>query len=52
MKLNDYIDNRRQEILNLKTQYHKIKSIIHEFEKECEKNIVFKKKVFIISLTK
>jgi len=43
MKLNDYIDKRSKDILNLKKKYHEIKSIIHEFEKECEKNIVFKK---------
>ena len=39
-ELNEYVDKKAKYLLSLKNKYHKIKSIIHEFEKNCEKNIV------------
>jgi len=39
--LNDYIDKKKDSLLNLKNKYYEIKSTIDEFEKECENNIVF-----------
>ena len=41
--LKKYVDKKAKYLIELKNKYHKIKSIIHEFEKNCEKNIVFNK---------
>ena len=44
MDLNDYTIKKSNNLEELKKKYHEIKSIIHEFEKKCENNIVFNKK--------
>ena len=41
--LNKYADKKRKYLLNLKSIYHDIKSIIQEFGKKCDKNIRFSK---------
>jgi hypothetical protein len=42
-ELNEYVEKKAKYLLSLKNKYHEIKSIIHEFEKNCEKNLVFSK---------
>ena len=45
MELNEYTIKKRNNLEELKNKYHEIKKIIHEFEKKCENNIVFNKKI-------